>query len=46
MVVQPPSKKVLEFETSTATSQDMQMAVNKASLDASNKLAGQIKNLR
>ena len=42
--MQPPSKEGFRFETSTATSQDMQMAVNKASLDASNKLAGQIKS--
>ena len=39
-----PSKEGFRYETSTATSQDIQMAINKASLDASNKLAGQVKS--
>ena len=39
-----PSKDGFRYETSTATSQDIQMAINKASLDASNKLAGQVKS--
>ena len=39
-----PIKGGFRYETSTATSQDIQMAINKASLDASNKLAGQVKS--
>ena len=39
-----PSNDGFRYETSTATSQDIQMAINKASLDASNKLAGQVKS--
>ncbi len=42
--LEPPFKEGFRYETSTATSQDIQMAVNKASLDASNKLAGQVKS--
>ena len=42
--VEAPSKDGFRYETSTATSQDIQMAINKASLDASNKLAGQVKS--
>ncbi len=39
-----PEKEGFRYETSTATSRDLQMAINKASLDASNKLAGQVKS--
>ncbi len=42
--VDTPTKEGFRYETSTATSQDIQMAINKASLDASNKLAGQVKS--
>ena len=42
--VDTPVKEGFRYETSTATSQDIQMAINKASLDASNKLAGQVKS--
>ena len=39
-----PEKDGFRYETSTSTSQDLQMAINKATLDASNKLAGQVKS--
>ncbi len=37
-----PKKKGLIYENGTATSKDMQLAVNKATLDANNRLAGQL----
>ena len=37
-----PNKDGFRYETSTATSQDMQLAVNKARLDAAQNLAGQV----
>ena len=37
-----PTKKGLIYENGTATSKDMQLAVNKATLDANNRLAGQL----
>ena len=37
-----PEKKGYRYTTATATSQDMQLAVNKARLDAAQNLAGQV----
>ena len=37
-----PTKKGLIYENGTATSKDMQLAVNKATLDATNRLTGQL----
>ena len=39
-----PEKEGYRYVSSTATSQDLQMAINKARLDASNSLAGQVKS--
>lgn len=40
----PPMKENYRYEAATAQSRDMQMAVDKATLDASAKLAGQIES--
>ena len=39
-----PSKKGYRYETATATSQDLQLAVNKATLDAATRLAATIQS--
>ena len=39
-----PSESGFRYETATATSQDAQMAVNKATLDAASRLAATIKS--
>ena len=39
-----PSEDGFRYETATATSQDAQMAVNKATLDAASRLAATIKS--
>jgi len=39
-----PEVEGFKYVSSTATSQDMQMAINKASLDAGNRLAGQVES--
>ena len=39
-----PTGNGLRYESSTATSQDLQLAVNKAELDAANRLAGKVKS--
>ena len=40
--INPPKKEGFRYNASTATSQDMQLAVNKARLDAAQNLAGQV----
>jgi len=42
--IDAPVKESFKYVASTATSQDMQMAVNKATLDASNRLVGQVES--
>ena len=39
-----PEKEGFKYVASTSTSQDLQLAVNKATLDASNRLAGQVES--
>ena len=40
----PPSKDGYRYEAATATSQDLQLAVNKATLDAASRLAATIQS--
>jgi len=42
--METPQKEGFRYESSSATSQDMQMAISKARLDAANTLAGQVKS--
>ena len=42
--LKPPPKEGYRYETGSATSQDLQLAVNKATLDAASRLAATIKS--
>ena len=42
--LKPPPKEGYRYETGSATSQDLQLAVNKATLDAASRLAATIES--